>query len=60
MRGHFTTMTRAGTKVWPARQVSLLTTRDEDDWQIVEIGSTIAKPPAGRHRLASPPVSARV
>jgi hypothetical protein len=54
MRGHFTTMTRAGTKVWPARQVSLLTTYEEDDWQIVEIGSTsrsLRRVATGWHRL---------
>jgi len=54
MRGHFTTMTRAGTKVWPARQVSLLTTYEEDDSQIIEIGSTsrsLRRVATGWHRL---------
>jgi hypothetical protein len=54
VRGHFTTMTRAGTGVWPPRQVSLLTAHDDNGWQVVELGPTsrsLRRVATGWHRL---------
>jgi hypothetical protein len=55
MRGYFTTMTTASTKVWPVRQVALLTTQDEDGWELItEVGiltRSVRRVATGWHRL---------
>lgn len=54
-QGYFTTVTRAGTRTWPARQVALLITTDEDGWQsIAEVGvltRSTRRIATGVHRL---------
>jgi hypothetical protein len=53
-RRRFSAMTQAGTQAWPRYQIALLTSQDEDDWFITEIGTvtrTWAPVANGWHRL---------